>query len=166
MSALDDLVDRARRLAIQVHGDQRYGAEPYSVHLEHVVEVVGRYPHDDTLRAAAWLHDALEDTALTEASLRAQLGDEVTELVAAVTDPPGEDRAARKARLYPRLAAASPAARALKLADRIANLEACRARGRLDMLALYRSEHADFRHHLHREGEHTAQWQTLEALIE
>jgi guanosine-3',5'-bis(diphosphate) 3'-pyrophosphohydrolase len=160
------LVVRARQLALRVHQGQRYGPDPYSIHLEHVVEVVERYPHDEILRAAAWLHDALEDTDLTEPRLRAELGDEVTTLVIAVTDDPGHDRATRKAGLYPRLAAAPPAARALKLADRIANLEACRARGRADMLTLYRSEHLEFRRRLHRPGEHAPQWQALQSLIE
>jgi hypothetical protein len=43
--------------------------------------------------AAAWLHDVLEDTAVTEEELRAQFPAEVVvDAVLALTHAPGEDR--------------------------------------------------------------------------
>lgn len=160
-----ELVERARRLAIAAHGDQRYGQEPYRVHLEHVVEVLRRFPHTEVMRAAAWLHDAVEDTALTEAEVATEVGAEVAAIVAAVTDEPGATRAERKPRTLAKLRRASPEARAVKLADRIANLEASLKGGRGDLQAMYRREYAEFRRQLHVPGEHDAMWEELDRLV-
>jgi (p)ppGpp synthase/HD superfamily hydrolase len=55
------LVQRAREYALRMHGDQKYGDEPYSMHLEDVETILIEFNHiSSTLRAAAWLHD-LED---------------------------------------------------------------------------------------------------------
>jgi guanosine-3',5'-bis(diphosphate) 3'-pyrophosphohydrolase len=162
---VDGLIGRARALALAAHGDQRYGAEPYRVHLEHVEEVVRRYPHSAAMRAAAWLHDAVEDTSLTLDQVTAAVGAEVAAMVAAVTDEPGATRAERKPRTLAKLGQASPDARALKLADRIANLESAHRSGRADLVAMYRKEHLAFRGALRRDGEHTAQWTVLDELI-
>ncbi len=161
----DDLIERARALALAAHGDQRYGQEPYRVHLEHVEAVVRRYPHSAAMCAAAWLHDAVEDTPLTLAEVAAAVGGEVAAMVAAVTDEPGATRAERKPRTLAKLSHASPEARALKLADRIANLESAHRDGRADLVAMYRGEHPAFRRALARDGEHTAQWTLLDELI-
>lgn len=159
------LVARARELATSAHAGQRYGDRPYTAHLEHVEEVVRRFPHTPVMRAAAWLHDAVEDTPLTLAEVEAAVGDDVAAIVAAVTDQPGATRAERKARTLPVLAAASPEARAVKLADRIANLEASRTTGRADLLTMYRREHVELRRQLQRPGEHEAQWALIESLL-
>ena len=168
MSAVPEagaLVAAARRLALAAHGDQRYGQAPYRVHLEHVVSVVERYPHNEVMRASAWLHDVVEDTQTTLDEVRSAVGDEVAAIVAAVTDEPGASRVERKAATYRKLAASSAAARAVKLADRIANLEASARDGREDLRAMYRSEHDAFRSALQRPGEHEAQWTALEVLV-
>jgi guanosine-3',5'-bis(diphosphate) 3'-pyrophosphohydrolase len=160
-----DLIERARELAVRAHASQRYGDEPYRVHLEQVVAVVRRHPHTEAMLAAAWLHDAVEDTDLTLAEVAAAVGDEVAAIVAAVTDEPGATRAERKPPTLAKLRRATPAARAVKLADRIANLEAARRTGRLDLIAMYRAEHADFHSHLFIPGEHAPQWSRLGELL-
>lgn len=160
-----ELVERARELAIAAHGEQRYGKSPYRVHLEEVDQVVRRFAHDDVMRAAAWLHDTVEDTGLTLDQVRAAVGDEVAAIVAAVTDEPGENRKARKAATYAKLAAASTAARAVKLADRIANVEATIAHGRGDLFSMYAGEHAAFRAALYVSGELDPQWSHLDQLL-
>ena len=104
-------LERARRLALAAHGDQRYGKQPYRVHLEHVEEVVRRFPHDDVMLAAAWLHDTVEDTSLTIEEVEREVGAEVAAIVAAVTDEPGDSRKARKTATLVKLAAAGAAAR-------------------------------------------------------
>lgn len=162
---MSNVVDRARRLALAAHGEQRYGAEPYRVHLEHVEEVLMRFPHDDVMRAAAWLHDTVEDTPLTLEEVAREVGDEVAAIVAAVTDEPGASRKVRKAATLVKLAAAGAAARAVKLADRIANVEASIAHGRGDLYAMYAGEHADFRAALHVAGELDPQWAHLDGLL-
>lgn len=161
----DELIERARALAVQAHADQRYGRQPYRVHLEHVEQVVRRYPHSPAMRAAAWLHDAVEDTPLTVAEVASAVGDDVAAIVAAVTDEPGATRAERKPRTLAKLRQASPEARAVKLADRIANLESARRDGREDLLEMYRGEHTAFQAALRRPGEHAAQWLRLDELL-
>jgi guanosine-3',5'-bis(diphosphate) 3'-pyrophosphohydrolase len=160
-----DLVGRAKRLALAAHGQQRYGAQPYRVHLEHVEEVLMRFAHDDAMRAAAWLHDTVEDTGLTVEEVADEVGPEVAAIVAAVTDEPGANRAARKSATLVKLAAASRAARAVKLADRIANVEASIAHGRGDLFSMYAAEHAAFRAALFAPGELDPQWSHLDALF-
>ena len=160
-----DLVARAQRLALAAHGQQRYGADPYRVHLEHVEEVLMRFAHDDVMRAAAWLHDTVEDTGLTVDEVAGEVGPEVAAIVAAVTDEPGANRAARKAATLVKLAAASRSARAVKLADRIANVEASIAHGRGDLFAMYAGEHAAFRAALFSPGELDPQWSHLDTLL-
>jgi (p)ppGpp synthase/HD superfamily hydrolase len=161
-----DLVDRARRLAIAAHGGQRYGDQPYQVHLAHVDQVVQRFRHDEVMRAAAWLHDTVEDTALSLEEVAREVGDEVAAIVAAVTDEPGPNRKARKALTLEKLSRASAAARGVKLADRIANVESCVRDGRDDLLAMYRGEQAELRRLLYVAGEHDPQWSHLDSLLD
>ena len=120
-----DLVARARAVALRHHGDQRYGDLPYGYHLEQVAAVLTRFGlGTPELLAAAWLHDVIEDTDATSAELAAAgIPSPVIALVEAVTDEPGATRDERKAKTYPKTAALRDAV-AIKLADRIANIEA------------------------------------------
>lgn len=142
------LFERARRIAVEAHGEQRYGDEPYEHHLAAVVAVLQRFGanHDDAesaaLLVAAWLHDALEDTALARNNVEREFGGEIAELVWRVTDEPGQNRKARKAATLPKIAE-SESAIILKLADRIANVEAAE-QNNSGLFEMYRREHAEF----------------------
>src|ERR1700742_5077227 len=92
---------RARWFAIRAHADQRYGEHPYVKHLDDVAELVGLGAGEFTL-VVAYLHDVLEDTAVTHRQLVAEFGSAVAVEVGAVTDPPGRNRKERKAALYER----------------------------------------------------------------
>jgi len=80
----------------------------------------------------------VEDTATTVEELREAFGPEVATLVYCVTGE-GESRKARQRNILEKLAK-SPRAVNLKLADRIANVEAARAEGRTGLLHMYRME--------------------------
>lgn len=115
---------------------------PYANHLDAVacrVRFLG-YGDDDDMIAAAYCHDVLEDTQTSLDDLRDVIGDRASRLVHCVTDPPGRNRAERKARAYP-LIGSTHSASALKLADRLANVAACLEDGRWDLLGLYADEH-------------------------
>ncbi|WP_076073103.1 HD domain-containing protein [Sphingomonas montana] len=112
----------ARSFAIAAHGDQLYGGAPYETHLQAVVQVVRDFGYGDAFEQAAWLHDVVEDTAIDLAEIRERFGEEVAAMVDAVTGT-GETRADQTGRIYAGLAAC-PAAAIVKLADRIANVEA------------------------------------------
>lgn len=66
MISNDKLVEKARNLAISAHKEQKrkFGADkgrPYTVHLERVASVFTK----PEFKAAAWLHDIIEDTDIT-----------------------------------------------------------------------------------------------------
>ncbi len=123
----------ARRIAVQAHGDQRWGDHPYESHLSLVVrELREVWPHDTELRAAAWLHDVIEDTSETASSLTSKLVrdghdretvERVVKLVGVVTKPRGMSRKQAIAAGYlTRIFEAGPKAIALKVADRLVNV--------------------------------------------
>ncbi|HEU4403965.1 MAG TPA: HD domain-containing protein [Polyangiaceae bacterium] len=147
----------ARAFALERHGGQRYGDAPYVVHLEAVRAVLADFGLGGALGVAAWLHDVLEDTPTSRAELEGRFGAEVGALVWAVTGE-GRNRRERARSMHEKIRA-WPAAAPLKLADRIANVEASRARP--DKLALYRAERESFRRALGALGD-PAMWARLD----
>jgi (p)ppGpp synthase/HD superfamily hydrolase len=121
-------VEKARIFATAAHEaiDQKhkYTNEPYIVHPRHVVGILRLVNAKENLLAAAWLHDTVEDTHVTFATILREFGKEIAELVDQVTDvskPEDGNRAVRKALDLKHLASASPDAKTLKLADLIDN---------------------------------------------
>lgn len=161
------MINRAKTIAIAAHSGQTYGPFPYSVHLGAVEEVISRFGfgHDVELRAAAWLHDVLEDTDLNIETLRMEFGDRVAEAVFAVTDGEGANRKERKAQVYKKIRQNGNDALIVKLADRIANVE---AGGKVDM---YRKEHETFGNELRTANSYDsdqrlqAMWNHLDSLL-
>jgi hypothetical protein len=105
---------------------RKYTLQPYDVHLKAVAEMVASVCDDQAMIAAAWLHDAVEDTPATFEDLEREFGVDVMNLVKELTDvsKPGDgNRAVRKAIDLQHTAAASPRAKTIKLADIIDNCE-------------------------------------------
>jgi (p)ppGpp synthase/HD superfamily hydrolase len=115
-------INKARAFAAEAHKDTRYGDLPFTYHLDAVVKNMGETTEDGIV--AARLHDVVEDTPVTLHDIREAFGGNVARLVDCVTDEPGKNRKERKAGMYKKLAAGPPLARRVKLADRIANMEA------------------------------------------
>ncbi len=160
------LVEKARALAQRVHHNQRYGDQPYTVHLAHAVSVLERHGlTDPELVAAGWLHDSIEDTEVTREEVALLAGERVAAMVDAVSDGPGANRRERKARPY-RLIPQTPGSVLIKLADRIANVEAA-VEKRPGLLAMYRAEHPGFRTKLHDPTDRRAAplWAELDGLL-
>ena len=158
----------AQRFALRAHGSQQYGPHPYHYHLARTVEAVDEFYAEldgpiahELIAAAAWLHDVLEDTATTIRDLHCRFGPDVTALVVAVTDEPGQTRTERHAKTYPKLRAAGRQAVGLKLCDRLANLRGCRELGNIRLAEVYRREHQGFVQMLHREDELQELWQAV-----
>lgn len=139
-------VDKARIFAIKTHGKQLYGLYPYALHLAWVEEILKRHGcGEDDLLAAAWLHDIMEDCGVSFECIAKRFGAQVAKLVSLVSDMEGRSRAERKRNTYTKLVECrEPRALALKLADRIANIEACREEGSNSLLRMYQQEHPDF----------------------
>jgi hypothetical protein len=124
IALMTDLVARARAFAIRKHRRidhrRKYSKQPYDVHLEAVADLVAGVTGDPEMVAAAWLHDIVEDTPITLDDVEREFGGAVARLVDELTDVsrPGDgNRAARKAIDRSHLAAASPRAKTIKLAD-------------------------------------------------
>lgn len=123
-----DLVARARDFAVATHRRidhvRKYSGQPYDVHLRAVAEIVAEVSDDAETIAAAWLHDAVEDTPATLGDIERELGAGVARLVEELTDvsKPGDGNRARRKELDRlHLAGASPRAKTVKLADLIDN---------------------------------------------
>lgn len=156
--------ERAKIFAKAAHAGQLYGGLPYLAHLEAVAAVAAEFEAPETVEIAAYLHDTLEDTAVTFEELEQEFGPEVARLVEAVTDKHGANRAERHQATYPALRAAGPDAVLLKLCDRLANVRAS-AIGAPAKLAVYREEFPEFRSVLYAPGEHEALFAELENLL-
>ena len=118
--------DRARSFAVIAHGDQIYGENLlYERHLAAVVKVIRDWTDDAELISAAWLHDTLEDTPTRIDDLADHFSERVASLVWAVTAE-GDVRAEKMDAIYRKIAAC-PDAALVKLADRVANVEAAPA---------------------------------------
>jgi (p)ppGpp synthase/HD superfamily hydrolase len=161
---MDELEKKAFDWAKVFHRNQKYGNEPYTKHLEDVVSVLKRFGiNNNTILAAAWLHDAVEDTLLTVEMVEQEFGNDVASLVYAVTREPGNNRKERNAKTYPKIKA-QPDAIYLKLADRIANVQAS-IENNIKKLKLYQNEFPDFKIALKHSGGSDEMWNYLEELI-
>lgn len=156
----------AKEFAIKAHGEQKYGDFPYATHLQAVVSVLDRFEvtHPNII-AAAWLHDVLEDTPTEWLDITENFGDDVADLVWAVTNEPGKNRKERMLKTYPKIRVFGPQAVTLKLADRIANVEHS-IRHKTRHLEMYQREYPAFRYALYQPGECDAMWQWLLTITE
>lgn len=82
----DDLVCRAFQFAYDLHqGQRRASGEPYIAHPVAVASILRDLGGGPALLAAGFLHDVIEDTAVTAEELEANFGAEVRRLVEGVT---------------------------------------------------------------------------------
>ena len=164
------LVVRAKRYATKMHEGQQYGTgEPYTVHLEDVENVLIEFNHiSSTMRAAAWLHDVLEDVLKTQEqreNFQAEFPGFLYLIVEAVTVEPGPNRKERNTKTYPKIAALTEAIE-LKLADRISNGRRSKATGS-KQYEMYKKEYPEFRAALYTSDIDTmAMWWELDRLFD
>lgn len=119
-------IEKARVFATAAHAAvgqlRKYTNDPYIVHPLSVATRVALVNWTDAAVCAALLHDVLEDTKVTEATLRTEFGHEVTDLVVWLTkvEVPG-NREFRKVSECKRLHCAPAEAQTIKLADLLDN---------------------------------------------
>jgi len=130
-----ELVEKARLFAIGAHKAiahrRKYTGECYTTHLEDVAELVAQHGGSEAMIAAAWLHDVVEDTAVTIEDVETVFGGEVAALVGwltAVSKPEDGNRKARKAMDRAHLAQAPAEAQTIKYCDLISNTSSIVAR--------------------------------------
>jgi (p)ppGpp synthase/HD superfamily hydrolase len=135
---------KAFLLAVEKHKHQKYGNNPYIVHLYDVVNVLIEFGYAyNNLLAAAWLHDCIEDTDANYNDIRQATNKNVAEIVLALTDEIGRNRKERKEKTLPKLVM-FPDALAIKLADIIANCRDAK-QSNSNLLKMYKKEFPGFK---------------------
>src|ERR1035437_7673174 len=156
----------ARSFAIAAHGDQKYGDRPYAYHLDAVARLAEPYGVDAVV--IAYLHDTVEDSAITVRDIEQQFGLKIAQCVGLLTDEPGANRKERKVKTYAKLAAVTwpnEISLVVKTADRLANVRACVSDEKQTLLAVYLSEHQVFRQPAYRSGVFGPLWGELDGLL-
>ena len=117
------LIEKATRLATKAHEGQvrKEGGVPYITHPFGVALILTRYDFPDAVIAAGLTHDVLEDTKVTESELREALGDEVTDMVCAVTNDDSLSWKDKRVKYIETVRQASEGAKAVAVADKIHN---------------------------------------------
>lgn len=106
-----------------------YDGKPYTFHLQMVSDVATRHIHllpevmIETVFAAIWAHDTIEDCRRTYNDVRKELGTVVADIVYAVTNEKGKNRDERANDKYYAGIMNTPFAAFVKICDRIANME-------------------------------------------
>jgi len=118
------LIEKAKKIATHWHKDQKYGDFPYTVHLENVVNTTQLYLDDPVCEAVAWLHDILEDTDCPIEEIRAKMGWVIADAVQAISEPKSGTRFEKQTCAYYQIRQ-NPIALAVKLCDRLSNMDAC-----------------------------------------
>ena len=88
-AARSELITRALARATEAHAGQirnGSGGLPYIEHPRMVAATLAARDYDEATLAAALLHDVVEDSETTVEELRAEFGDEIADLVAALSD--------------------------------------------------------------------------------
>jgi (p)ppGpp synthase/HD superfamily hydrolase len=158
----------AREFAIRAHSDQKYGDEPYIVHLDEVNEIVTNDGFGTIFQAVAYCHDIMEDTSTTYWDIQNAFGTNVANCVDMLTDfnDPTKRlyRRERKRMTYekirwmPNTPQYEPVL-VVKAADRLANI---RRGGKNDM---YYREHDLFKLIYHRRGLVDSMWDEMNFLL-
>lgn len=166
-----ELLTRAAEMARSAHAPQmRKGGPgvPYITHLESVVSILrGHGCNDDSLLAAAYLHDLIEDQPLWEPALRADLPADVVALVERLTEHkldanghlrPKNERFANYVETLAQEDDVSRRARVISCADKIDNARS--------LVASERAGHGLLTKLRTRPGQHARHFATLRVLYE
>ena len=130
---------------------------PYEFHLRMVVNMAHKFmylmipkneihpgnPDVTDIMLGAWGHDLIEDTRVSYNDVKEALGHKAAEIVYAVTNEKGKNRAERGNQKYYDGICAMPEARFVKFCDRIANVQYSKMTGSR-MFEMYKKENFGF----------------------
>lgn len=171
------MIEKAKKYAIEKHNQpsasQRYGGEPYSVHLQDVVNIVNKYKYllDDECHVdvvcAAWCHDSVEDTEATPSLLKNMFNERIGRIVLNVSNERGWDKKEILFKTLPKIWSCS-LSKFVKLSDRIANgtnskngdTDKCKK-----SYKRYLEEYPIFRYALKEKGEYDEMWEELDGIF-
>jgi len=169
---INEIVKKAKDYSFRKHDlpsdCQRYGNEPYSVHLDSVVDTIKKYlylikedEYDDVL-SAGYLHDTVEDTDTSPRVLKEFFNDRIADIVFRVTNERGYDRKEKNFKTYPKIWV-SDLAIFVKICDRISNTRNSKTCGHR-MYKVYTEEYPIFRYALKVRGLYNEMWDELDEL--
>jgi (p)ppGpp synthase/HD superfamily hydrolase len=117
--------EQAVQIALQAHATQvrKSDNSPYVVHPIMVAHILAQHGFSDTVCAAALVHDVLEDTEMTRDELVRALGEEVVQVVDAVSEDASLQWEERKAAYAKKVGESSEGAKAVSIGDKIHNLQ-------------------------------------------
>jgi len=120
-----NLIEKAARIAVLAHKEQiRKGDDlPYIIHPVMVALKLSKYNFNDSIIAAALVHDVLEDTDFSEEELKDELGGEVWKIVKSVTADDSLPWREKKKKYIESVRKGPEGAKAVATADKIHNLE-------------------------------------------
>lgn len=159
---INHTLDLARAFAIDHHAGQKYGCHPYSHHLDQVAALLE--PYGELAQIIGYLHDVVEDTPVTLDQIEREFGHVAAVCIAVLTDEEGASRKERKEKTYKKMAQVSGEAELaliVKVADRIANTQACIDDGLVELLSVYKSEYQAFHQAAFRNGRCDELWARL-----
>lgn len=120
-----NIIENAAMIAVVAHNGQtrKNDDTPYVMHPISVAITLSRYGFPDHVVAAALVHDVLEDTDFSEEELRQGIGEEAFAIVKTVTNDPNLPWEEQRAAYVEVLRTASPEAKAVSAADKVANMK-------------------------------------------
>lgn len=113
---------------------------------------------------AGYLHDSVEDTQMKLSLVEKHFGERVYKLVYSVTNEVGINRKERNLKTYQKLKG-FPDGTALKLADRISNVESCIINNNDKLFDMYKKEYQSFKYYLDDGVSNRAMWNKLDELL-
>lgn len=161
----------AKEYAIRKHRfvNHFYDNHEYEYHLQIVVDVAEQFKHlipendYQTVVDACWCHDLIEDTRETYNDVLKATNKKVAEIVYALTNEKGKNRAERANDKYYRGIRETPLATFVKLCDRIANTKYSGEKGS-SMIDAYRKENKKFVSQLY-QSHYEEMFQEIEKLL-
>jgi (p)ppGpp synthase/HD superfamily hydrolase len=151
----------AMSLAMLSHDNTNhsYNGNPYALHLSMVVHYAMKYMYliaeedEDDVIAACWLHDTIEDCRLTYNDVKNRTNEKVADIVYALTNEKGKNRAERGNENYYKGIRETSNAVFVKLCDRLANVNYSAYSGSR-MLEMYAKENVKFLENLGLENDY------------
>lgn len=166
------LIEKMKDYAFKMHDMpsdcQRYGAEPYSKHLEDVRANALRYMYyiaeeaQEDVDSASTGHDLLEDTATSPSDIEKLFNFRIADIIFRVTNERGFSRKERNFATYPKIWV-NDLAIFVKLCDRIANTRNSKETG-YKMYKTYKAEYPVFRYALKVRNLYPDMWNELDEL--
>lgn len=154
---MNDLLEKSRTLAKKYHSEvnHTYDDMPYTFHLNMVEEFGQEFIYlipkgKVAVLSACQLHDTIEDCRITFSDLKKEVGKEVADIVYAVTNEKGKNRAERANSKYYKGIRKTEFATFVKLADRLANVSYSKTQGKEGMFEKYKKENPKFVYQLTR----------------